>query len=251
MVVDEHVECGQEGVSVFTHTLILDTLLPCPNLGATSHDLHGIDHLGELLLIVGGEQVGVPHRDTGHRGQHERDAGRAERDLPPTGYAYEFPFTRRIRSSDVRRVRDQVQRPEVGFPMLLLELPDESGEPKERKWYLCGATCRQCRPATRRRVDSNRHAVRRHPARVLRPSGVHCGRTGDRQVSSSPTDSASCRQAVSQLRPRRRPRPAGGRPHLLTGHSDRGQRGARRRPLAAPSTDSASSMISRPTSCSA
>jgi SAM-dependent methyltransferase len=49
MVVDEHVKCGQEGVSVFAHTLILDTLLPCPNPGATSHDLHGINHLGLRL----------------------------------------------------------------------------------------------------------------------------------------------------------------------------------------------------------
>jgi hypothetical protein len=37
MVVDEDVECGQEGVSVFTHTLIMDTLLPCPNLGGPLH----------------------------------------------------------------------------------------------------------------------------------------------------------------------------------------------------------------------
>jgi hypothetical protein len=44
-VVDQHVQCGQEGVQVFRHTLIMDTLLPCPDTGPTSHDLHGITHL--------------------------------------------------------------------------------------------------------------------------------------------------------------------------------------------------------------
>jgi hypothetical protein len=33
MVVNEHVECRQEGVQVFAHTLILNTLLPCPRVG--------------------------------------------------------------------------------------------------------------------------------------------------------------------------------------------------------------------------
>jgi hypothetical protein len=46
MVIDQHVQCGQEGVQLFAHTLILDALLPCPCHRASSHDLHGINHLG-------------------------------------------------------------------------------------------------------------------------------------------------------------------------------------------------------------
>jgi hypothetical protein len=33
MVIDEHIECCQEGVQFFAHTLILDTLLPRPEPG--------------------------------------------------------------------------------------------------------------------------------------------------------------------------------------------------------------------------
>ncbi|CAM3902957.1 hypothetical protein KIPE111705_30715 [Kibdelosporangium persicum] len=45
VIVDQHVECGQEGVQFFRHTLILNTLLSCPRPGLTSRDLHGISHL--------------------------------------------------------------------------------------------------------------------------------------------------------------------------------------------------------------
>lgn len=31
VVVDQHVKCGEEGVQVFRHILILNALLPCPD----------------------------------------------------------------------------------------------------------------------------------------------------------------------------------------------------------------------------
>ena len=45
VVIDQHVECGQEGVQVFRHTLIVDTLPPYLDTGPASHDLHRINHL--------------------------------------------------------------------------------------------------------------------------------------------------------------------------------------------------------------
>jgi hypothetical protein len=50
VVVDQHVECREEGVQIVRHRLIMDALLPCPDTGIPSHDLHRINHLMRLRL---------------------------------------------------------------------------------------------------------------------------------------------------------------------------------------------------------
>ena len=53
VVVDQHVECRQKGVQLIGHTLILNTLLPCPDHGSLLRDLHRINHLATFALAGG------------------------------------------------------------------------------------------------------------------------------------------------------------------------------------------------------
>lgn len=74
VIVDQYMECSQEGVQFLAHTLILNTLLPCPRTGRASHDLHGINRLAGCFA----------------RGQATPDAGQK---ITPTPRVLEFIAT--------------------------------------------------------------------------------------------------------------------------------------------------------------